>query len=84
MKENSKLDVCFRVYFACSCLLMHLQSLFSSFVLGGGVGSVQYWPIVVSSKMWQNSMCLLLLMNFSLINSKLSHATPNQYPIYVV
>ena len=26
MKENGKLDVFFRVYFACSCLFMHLQS----------------------------------------------------------
>ena len=27
MKENGELHVLFRVYFACSCLLMHLQSL---------------------------------------------------------
>ena len=27
MKENGELDVFLRVYFACSCLLMHLQSL---------------------------------------------------------
>ena len=27
MKENGELDIFFRVYFACSCLLMHLQSL---------------------------------------------------------
>ena len=27
MKENGELDVLFHVYFACACLLMHLQSL---------------------------------------------------------
>ena len=27
MKENGELDVLFRVYFTCSCLMMHLQSL---------------------------------------------------------
>ena len=27
MKENGELDVFFRVYFACSYLLMHLKSL---------------------------------------------------------
>ena len=27
MKENGELDVFFRVYFACSCLLIYLQSL---------------------------------------------------------
>ena len=51
---------------------------------GRGFGSVLYWPIVGSREIWKNSMRLLLLMNVSLINSKLSHATPNQYQVYIV